>query len=38
MTDRKNFSNQPVKNDIRPYDNIRKIAIGQEMITQLVAY
>ena len=29
MTDRKNFSNQPVKNDIRPYDNIRKIAIGQ---------
>ena len=29
MTDRKNFSNQPVKNDIRPYDNIRKTAIGQ---------
>ena len=25
----KNFSNQPVKNSMKTYDNIRKIATGQ---------
>ena len=29
MTDRKNFFDQPVKSDMRTYDNIWKIAIGQ---------
>ena len=29
MIDRKIFFDQPVKNYIRPYDNIRKIATGQ---------
>ena len=29
MTDRKNFYDKPVKSDMRTYDNIRKIAIGQ---------
>ena len=29
MIDGQNFFNQPVKNDLRRYDNIRKIAIGQ---------
>ena len=30
MIDRKNFFDQPVKNDLGTYDNIRKIATGQE--------
>ena len=31
MTDGgRNFFDQPVKNDLRPYDNIGKITIGQE--------
>ena len=29
MIDGKNFFDQPVKNDMRTYDNIRKIATGQ---------
>ena len=30
MIDGKNFFDQPVRNDIVTYENIRKIAIGQE--------
>ena len=29
MIDRQNIFDQPVKNDLRTYDNIRKITIGQ---------
>ena len=29
MIDRQNFSGQPVKNDMKPYNNIRKIVAGQ---------
>ena len=29
MTDRKNFFLQPVKNDMRTYENIWKITTGQ---------
>ena len=29
MTNRQNFFNQPVKNDLITYKNIRKIATGQ---------
>ena len=29
MIDGQNIFDQPVKNDLRTYDNIRKIAIGQ---------
>ena len=29
MIDGRNFFDQPVKNDLRTHDNIRKIAIGQ---------
>ena len=29
MIDAKNFFDQPIKNDMRTYDNIRKIATGQ---------
>ena len=29
MVDEKSFFDQPVKNDPRTYDNIRKIATGQ---------
>ena len=29
MTDGKNFFDQPIKNDIKTYDNIRKITTGQ---------
>ena len=38
MIDGKNVFDQPVKNDLITSDNIRKITIGQEMITQLVVY
>ena len=34
----KNVFDQPVKNDLITYDHVRKITIGQEMITQLVVY
>ena len=37
MIDGKNFFDQPVKTDIRTYDNIRKLATGQGVITQPVA-
>ena len=30
VTDRKNFCDQPSKNELNTYDNIRKIAVGQE--------
>ena len=30
MADGQNFFDQPVKNDLRTYDNVRKITIGQE--------
>ena len=33
-----NSFDQPVKNNLRTYDQIRKIATCQEMITLLVAY
>ena len=29
MTDRRNFFNQPIKNDLKTYDNIRNFATGQ---------
>ena len=29
MINGKNFFDQPIKNDIKPYDDIRKIATGQ---------
>ena len=38
MIDGRNFFDQPVKNNLITYDNIRSIATGQEMTTQLVAY
>ena len=38
MIDIKTFFDQPVKNDIRTYDNIRKISTGQWIIIQLVVY
>ena len=38
MIDGRNVFDQPVKNDLITYDNVRKITIGQEMITQLVVY
>ena len=30
MTDGRNFFDQPIKNDLKTYDNIRKIATGQD--------
>ena len=38
MIDGQNFFNQPVKNNLITYENIRKIAIGQGDIKLLVAY
>ena len=29
MTDGRNFFDQPIKNDLKTYDNIREISIGQ---------
>ena len=29
MTDRRNLFNQPIKNDLKTYDNIRNFATGQ---------
>ena len=29
MIDRRNFFDQPIKSDLKTYDNIRKIAKGQ---------
>ena len=36
MINGENFFDQPVKNNKVIYENIRKIATGKEMITQLV--
>ena len=36
MIDEHNASDQPVKNDIRTCESIRKTATGQAMTTQLV--
>ena len=36
MIDEQNLFDQPVRNDLITYDNIWKIATGQEDITQLV--
>ena len=36
MVDGQNFFDQPVKNDIKTCDNIQKIKIGQEYVTELV--
>ena len=33
MIDRQNFFDEPVKNDLRTYDSIKKIATGQEEYT-----
>ena len=38
MIDGRNLFGQPLKNDIRPYDNIQKIATGQGDHIQLVTY
>ena len=38
MIDERNFCDQPLKNDVITYDNIRKIATGQGDITLLVVY
>ena len=38
MINEKNFFEHPVKNDLRTYDNIRKILTGQGDIKQLVVY
>ena len=37
MIDERNFLDQPVKNDIRTYNNIPKIALRQGDVVQLVA-
>ena len=34
----KHCFDQPVKNDLKTYDNIKKIQSVKEMITELVAY
>ena len=36
MIDERNFLDQPVKNDIRTYNNIPKIALRQGDVVQLV--
>ena len=38
MIDRQNFFDQLIQNDLRTYDNIRKIVTGKEMIILLVVY
>ena len=38
MIDGKTVFDQPVKTDLRKYDNIRKIATGQGMTIQQVVY
>ena len=38
MADGRNIFDQPVRNDIRTYDNIEKLAQVNKLITQLVAY
>ena len=38
MINGRNFFDQSVKNDIRPYGSIRKNAAGEEMTLRLVGY
>ena len=38
MLDGKNFSKQPVRNNVRTYKNIKKIATGQQETIQVVVY
>ena len=38
LIDGRNFYDQPINDKVKKYDEIRKIATGKEMITQLVAY
>ena len=38
MIDWKNFFDQPIKSDMRTYDNIRKLQQVKETITPLVVY
>ena len=38
MMDGKIFFDQPIKNDVKTYDNIQNIAIGRTVITLLVVY
>ena len=38
MIDGKNFFDQPVKSDMRTYENIQKVVTGQGDITLLVLY
>ena len=38
MIDRINFFDQPVKNNMSIYENIRKLLLVKDMITQLFVY
>ena len=38
MINGENFFDEPIKNNKVTYENIRKIATGQEMTIQLVVY
>ena len=38
MINGENFFDQPIKNNKVTYENIRKIATGQEMTIQVVVY
>ena len=38
MIDRRNFFDQPIKNDLKTYDNIRKLQLIKMMITQQDVY
>ena len=35
MINGQNFFNQPIKNDLRAYDNVKKMQLVKEMITLL---
>ena len=36
--DGQNFFNKPIKNHLNTYDNIKKLPLVKEMITQLLVY
>ena len=36
--DGQNFFNKPIKNNLNTYDNIKKLPLVKEMITQLLVY
>ena len=38
MIDRRNLFDQPIKNDLKTYDNIRKLQLIKMMITQQDVY